>query len=63
MRTEQVSTEQLKEYIHRILEANGLTVEQFVTLGSTDELAELSPNLDFAYKAVWPVVKDTVDAA
>lgn len=63
MATQQVSTEQLREYITLLLAAHNLTIEEFESLGASGELAEIEPNLEFAYKAVWPLVKGQMAAA
>lgn len=63
MATQHVSTEELREYITQLLAAHNLEIEDFETLGVSGELTEVHPDLEFAYKAVWPLVKDQMAAA
>ena len=62
-RAESVSLDQLLKFVIRTLETYGLTEEEFEQLGEADELLERSPALDFAYKAVWPLVKELLTPA
>jgi len=51
-----VSINQLWDDLHRLLDEDGITVEDFQRMGEAGELEDL---LEYAYKAIWPILKDT----
>jgi len=53
-----LSIDQLWDDLHRLLEEHGITLDEFKRLGEAGELGEL-PLLEYAYKAIWPVLEET----
>lgn len=52
------SEEEIRGAIDELLLLNDITWEEFLTLGQADELAEVDPDLDFAYRNLVPHLKD-----
>lgn len=53
-----VSNDDLYASLEELITTHGLTFEQFETLGALDDLYSVNPDLDYAYKAIWPLVRD-----
>lgn len=49
--------------IEELLARVGLSWDEFRTLGESDELAFVDPDLDFAYRNLLPHLKDTPSPA
>lgn len=54
-----VSIDQLWDDLNRLLAEHQMTLEDFQKQGEADELGEM-PLLEYAYKAIWPVLKETL---
>jgi hypothetical protein len=52
------SESDIRAGIEGLLDGHGLTWEQFIALGQSDELAYIDPDLDFAYRNLVPHLKD-----
>ncbi len=52
------SESEIRAGIDELLERKGLTWEEFIALGRSDELAYIDPDLDFAYRNLVPHLKD-----
>lgn len=52
------SESDIRAGIDELLDRHGLTWEEFIALGQSDELAYLDPDLDFAYRNLVPHLKD-----
>jgi hypothetical protein len=44
--------------INELLDSEGLTWDEFIALGRDDGLADINPDLDFAYRNLVPHLKD-----
>ena len=51
---------EIRAAVDALIESHGLSWDQFLELGEADELADLDPDLDFAYKALVPSLQDPV---
>lgn len=53
-----VSIDELWADLTRLLDVYQMTLDEFQERGEDDELGDI-PVLEYAYKAVWPVLKET----
>lgn len=47
---------EVRESVVELIKKHGLTWEEFLELGEDDSLLEVSPDLDFAYRAIVPTL-------
>lgn len=52
------SESDIRAGIDELLDRHGLTWEEFIALGQSDELAYADPDRDFAYRNLVPHLKD-----
>ena len=57
------SESEVREALAVLLEAHGLDWHRFIELGEADELADVDPDLDFAFKALVPSLGNSQERA
>jgi hypothetical protein len=57
-----VSTDQLWEDLNRLLAELQMSLDEFQRAGKAGDLGD-KPILEYAYKAIWPLLEETIPAA
>lgn len=54
---------EIRTELLELVERHSLSWESFVDLGESDQLADIDEDLDFAYRALVPLLRDPTSAA